>query len=169
MKKIVTIVLIAMCICLGCGSLVIGAPEPVEPLLSNQAPTAPLVSIEISNTNTDCYLQTFHSEDPDGDNIYYEITWTKLSTKEMNTASPDEPIEPWLGPYSSGEIIETIHTCYESGEYEISIRAKDTHENIGLPTTVHITHEDSMNLYENFLSLLQEKYPTIYSILEKIF
>ena len=168
MKKIITIGLVGMFVILGCGSLAIGAPEPVEPIRENQAPTAPIIFIQISNNDRNCYLQTFHSEDPDGDNIYYEITWSYLGVKDMVAASPDDPTDPWLGPYESGENIELVHTCYQTGNYEVTIRAKDTNGNIGQPTTMQINHRQIRLLQSPFFSKILEKYPTLTNFLAKI-
>jgi hypothetical protein len=63
------------------------------------------------------YNYTFVSDDPDGDNLSYYITWGDMSAA----------IE-WAGPYPSGDVVTFSHTYTEQGEMTISAKAKDTHD-----------------------------------------
>jgi hypothetical protein len=58
------------------------------------------------------YEYTFRSIDPNGDNIFYYISWG------------DGTDTGWIGPYTSGESITLSHT-WSKGEYKISAKAKD--------------------------------------------
>jgi len=51
---------------------------------------------------------------PDGDQIYYLWDWG------------EESFDDWIGPYSSGETINTSHIWDEPGEYEVKVLAKDS-------------------------------------------
>jgi len=53
--------------------------------------------------------------DPDGDQVYYLWEWGDNTSSE------------WLGPFDSGEVAEAYHSWDESGEYEIRVKARDTH------------------------------------------
>jgi formylglycine-generating enzyme required for sulfatase activity len=53
--------------------------------------------------------------DPDGDQIYYWFNWG------------DESNSGWLGPYTSGIIINASHGWEAKGNYEIKVKAKDIH------------------------------------------
>jgi len=52
--------------------------------------------------------------DPNGDDIYYMFDWG------------DETYSEWLGPYGSGEEVETNNSWSTIGEYEVKAKAKDT-------------------------------------------
>jgi len=51
--------------------------------------------------------------DPDGDQIYYNWYWG------------DDTYSGWIGPFNSGDIIETNHTWDKKGVYKVKIKAKD--------------------------------------------
>ena len=52
--------------------------------------------------------------DPNNDDVYYYIDWG------------DNTISDWLGPFESGEEINTSHRWLKQGNFEIRIKAKDT-------------------------------------------
>ncbi|MCK4902460.1 MAG: PKD domain-containing protein, partial [Thermoplasmatales archaeon] len=54
------------------------------------------------------------ASDPNGDDIYYMFDWG------------DETYSEWLGPYNSGEEVETNNSWNTIGEYEVKAKAKDT-------------------------------------------
>ncbi len=54
--------------------------------------------------------------DPDGDDIFYMWNWG------------DGSYTNWLGPYSSGLNMTANHKWNESGEFEIKVKAKDSHD-----------------------------------------
>jgi len=53
--------------------------------------------------------------DPDGDQVYYMWDWN------------DSTYSKWLGPFDSGATVYANHSWDEAGEYEIKVKAKDTH------------------------------------------
>jgi len=62
------------------------------------------------------YFFTTNTSDPQGQNIFYQWDWG------------DGNISEWLGPYPSGDSIETAHTWSQPSHYyyyEIRVRAKD--------------------------------------------
>lgn len=105
---------------------------------------------------------------PDGDDVYYYISWKKVSDSNTASCSPDEPVDFWFGPYTSGEELEKNHTFYKCGEYELTVQAKDTHDSTGPATTITVTYKSSTS-HLPILSKLMEKYPEIFKILAMIF
>ena len=77
------------------------------------APSAPSISGKKIGVTEKEYEYTFSSTDPDGDEVYYYISWG------------DGTIEEWIGPYSSGEEVTVNHTWSVKGLYEIRVRVKD--------------------------------------------
>ncbi len=70
-------------------------------------PTAGITDIE--------YEFSISLIDPDGDSIYYMFDWG------------DDTSTGWLGPYSSGATCESTHSWSEEGEYNIRVKATDSH------------------------------------------
>jgi hypothetical protein len=62
------------------------------------------------------YTYSTKTFDPNGDQVYYKWSWG------------DGTVSDWLGPYSSGETIQTNHTWSEKGIYLVKVKAKDTYE-----------------------------------------
>ncbi|MBE3121586.1 MAG: hypothetical protein IMZ58_05180 [Thermoplasmata archaeon] len=54
------------------------------------------------------------STDPNGDQIYYMFSWGDGTSSE------------WLGPYSSGITVSSIHSWSALGNYTVKVKAKDT-------------------------------------------
>jgi hypothetical protein len=166
MWKTTAIIVVGMFVIVGCGSAVMGEDDDL--VGSNRPPNAPVLIEEKSNWDKECYTYAFYTEDPDGDNVYYDITWKKIGGSKMITCSPDDPVVPWLGPFESGEELEKTHTFDKFGKYELTIRAKDIYDSIGPATTITVTYKSSISQLP-ILSKLMEKYPEIFKILEKIF
>ena len=165
MKKTTAMIVVGMFVIVGCGSAVMG--EPDDPVGTNRPPNAPVLVEEKSDWEKESFTYVFYAEDPDGDQVYYDIAWEKVSDTEI-VSSPDDPVVPWLGPFESGEELEKTHTFDKRGEYELTIRAKDSHDSIGPATTITVTYKSSISQLL-ILSKLMERYPAIFKILEMIF
>lgn len=59
------------------------------------------------------YTYSTYTIDPNGDQISYMFDWDDGTTSE------------WLGPYSSGEVMEASHTWSKKGSYDVRVKAKD--------------------------------------------
>ena len=165
MKKTIAIIMVGMFVLVGCGSAVMG--EDDDSVSSNRPPNAPVLVGEKSDWKKESYTYAFYAEDPDGDAVYYETTWKKVGESKIVSCSPDDPVS-WLGPFESGVEVDKIQNFYKSGTYELTIRAKDTHNSIGPSTTITVTYKSSISQLPLLLKLM-EKYPEIFKILEKIF
>lgn len=143
--------------------------EPDDPNGMNRAPNAPVFVQEKGNWDENCYSYCFYSEDPDGDNLYYKITWDDMNEDNRVLSSPDDPVTTWLGPFKSGEEIDQIHHCYKSGDYELTVQVKDEFDKIGPSSTLVVSYEDSKISHLRFFEILQERYPNIFELLTKIF
>jgi phage terminase large subunit-like protein len=165
MKKTIAIIMVGMFVIVGCGSAVMGDDD--DPIGTNRPPKAPVFVEEKSDWTKESYNYVFYAEDPDGDQVYYDIAWEKISDTEI-VSSPDDPVVPWLGPFESGEQLEKTHNFDKCGEYELTIRAKDSHDSIGPSTTITITYKKSISQLP-LLFKIMEKYPEILKIISKIF
>jgi hypothetical protein len=60
------------------------------------------------------YLFSSSTTDPDsGDQLYYQWDW-------------GNNVSDWLGPYASGQTIETAHNWLTAGDYQVKVKAKDS-------------------------------------------
>jgi hypothetical protein len=166
-NKIMAMSTALLFVAIGCVSITLG--EPDDPIRTNRAPNAPVFVQEKGNWDKNCYTYCFYSEDPDGDNVYYKITWNEINDDERALCSPDDPVTTWLGPFKSGEEIDKSHFCYKSGDYELIVRVKDEYEKIGSSSVLIISYEESKILHMKFFEILKERHPTIFELLTKIF
>jgi outer membrane protein assembly factor BamB len=92
--------------------------------LDPDAPSAPEIDGPSSGNHKVEYSFNFSSISPLGNDVYYWIEWG------------DGLIQPWSGPYKSGEEIAKSHSWYYEGNYTIKARAKDS-ENLWGPWSEH--------------------------------
>jgi len=59
------------------------------------------------------YFYSTSGIDPDGDNLFYQFNWG------------DTILSSWLGPYPSGEVVQTSYTWDAPGNYLVKARVKD--------------------------------------------
>jgi len=85
----------------------------ITDFLPNNPPNKPSIDGPTSGNAGEEYCWTFHSTDPDGDDVYFYIDWGD----DTNTG--------WIGPYSSCTSVEVDHTYDEIGNYTIGAKAKD--------------------------------------------
>jgi len=94
----------------------IGAVIEHSPPQPPQPPNKPVISGPENGTINISYSYTFHSNDPEEDDIYYFIKWGDGTT------------ENWIGPYASGGIVTVPHIWSKRGTYKIQAKAKDQHD-----------------------------------------
>ena len=98
---------------------------------------------------------SFEATDPQGEDIYFYIDWG------------DGSIEDWVGPFSSGDPEQFIHTWEDQGSYTIKAKAKDTNgyesDLVEFDLTVTNSRTKSVML-ENFLN----RFPLIKQIIKTI-
>ena len=82
----------------------------------NHPPTVPIINGPNTGSPNIPYTYAFLSQDPDEDDVFYEILWG------------DGTVEEWIGPYTQDEAQSIIHTWPEGGVYNLRARAKDIHE-----------------------------------------
>lgn len=166
MKRMLALMIVGMFVVVGFGTAVMS--EPDDPERPNQAPGAPIILEDKSNVEKQEYICFFYAIDPEGDNVYYELIWRKVDN-EYAINEPDDPNRPWLGPFTSGQEVNDAHNCDDTGDYELTIRAKDSYGNIGPSTTVSVSYTKAKFLQMPFFALLLERFPGIANLLTRIF
>ena len=156
-----------MFVIVGCGVAVMGRPG--DPIVPNQPPSAPVVMEDKSGMEKQEYRCFFYSVDPDGDKVYYHITWKKIGNEGVTVCGPDDPVVTWDGPFNSGEEVNEVRSCKTSGDYELTIRAKDEFDNEGPSTTITVSYTKAKILQNEFFSRILTKFPWFVYFLTKIF
>jgi len=99
-------------ICIG---MLLTIPLLSATVIANEPPSIPEIDGETSGTAGVEYEYTFVSTDPDGDDIFYMVSWGCCGSGDFHT----------YGPYESGEEAIISHSYHEEGEYTIQAYAKD--------------------------------------------
>lgn len=168
MKRMIALMIVGMFVLVGFGTVVLGEPEdPVLP--NNRPPRAPVIVEEKSGLEKEIYKCTFYAKDPDGDKVYYAVHWKKIDSEASSVCEPDDPAVPWLGPFYSGEEIDDTHKCKESGKYELTIYAKDTHGLKGPTTTKTVNYKKAKVLELTVFARILQRFPGLVYILTMIF
>ena len=104
------------------------------------------------------YCWTFHSEDPDGDNIKYIINWGDGETTETDC-------------YPSCTPVEVCHTYSDQGTYDIKAKAKEcTQECLESEWSdpLSVTMPRNRILINVLFLRLLERFPNLFPILQQI-
>ncbi len=120
----------------------------------NAPPNAPTIDGTIKGKFGVEYSYTFAADDPDGDDVYYWISW-----------GDGCPSVVWLGPFASGEVITVKHTFATKGTYTISAKAKDT---VGVEGEMGYLEISMPRTRISLLANLFERFPHAFPILRHL-
>jgi PKD repeat protein len=125
-------------------------------ILDNQPPDAPTINGPSSGKVKTKLDYKFMTVDPDGDNVFYCISWGCCGSGDYHT----------YGPYESGEEVTLSHGWGDEGDYIIQAFAKDDKEAEGDTSTFEITipRTKAANNY-NWLFKIIEQFPIIQRLL----
>lgn len=132
-----------------------------DPTLAIAADSTPPVKPSKPDGKTSAGIDVKHTyttstTDVDDDELFYLFDWG------------DGKFSGWVGPYDSGQEASASHIWTDQGDYQIKVKAKDEHGvqsdwsdplGVALPKGIN----------RPILSKLQENFPLIYQILQKIF
>ena len=121
--------------------------------IGNEAPDTPTIDGSTNGNTGIEYNYTFTVTDPDGDNLFYYISWG------------DGTYEEWIGPYKSGEVVTIGHTWAEKGTYEIKAKVKDTSDVESDWGTLEVIMPKTKMIDNSFIQLLLEKFPNAFPVL----
>ncbi|MBN1280412.1 MAG: PKD domain-containing protein [Candidatus Thermoplasmatota archaeon] len=83
-------------------------------IAGNSPPAAPAAPVGPTSGYTEVtYLFSTSTTDPEEDALYYQWDWG------------DGTLSDWLGPYDSGETASASHSWDNTGDYQVTVRAKD--------------------------------------------
>ena len=131
---------------------------------TGQAPNTPNVAGPISGIIGERYEYTITTVDPQGDDVYYKISWG------------DCAVMFWDGPHKSGEEVTYEHAWCEvcfpgGGDFTIQVWVKDANDNIGHCKTFETsmaTKDQSVIglLFLQFLERFIERVPLLENLLD---
>ena len=120
----------------------------------NQPPSPPTITGPAQGKIKIATEYNFTTIDPEGDEVYYYIDWG------------DQTNSGWLGPFSSGDVVNKSHTWSKKGTYTIRAKAKDVHGNESGWGTLSVTMPYSLNVpLQWFWEILFERFPNAFPIL----
>ncbi|UCF13535.1 MAG: hypothetical protein JSW06_04560 [Thermoplasmatales archaeon] len=116
--------------------------------IANQPPETPNITGPSSGKPGVEYDFNFSTIDPDGDDVYYCVSWGCCGSGDFHT----------YGPYESGVEVTLSHSWPEQGGYTIQAYAKDIYDaesdiatlEISIPLTHHIINTLFLRFFERF-------------------
>ena len=124
--------------------------------VANNPPSAPIINGPKKGRPDKEYTYTFESTDPDGEDIYYYVSWTSSGLDSS-----------WFGPYHSGETMSLDLSWEGEMEYTIHAKARDTFGEDSEISTLEVSIPKSNPISTPFFSIL-ENHPNMFPILERI-
>jgi len=125
-------------------------------LSDNQAPEKPETPDGPASGNAGTeYSYSTSTSDPEGNQVYYWFDWDDGSNSE------------WLGPYNSGEKINSSHIWDSKGSYNIRVKTKDSNgaqSEWSDPLSVTMPRNKIAN--RPIIKFL-EQYPILYQLLQR--
>jgi hypothetical protein len=101
------------------------------PITPSEPPSIPDIDGPNNGKVGSEYNFTIMSLDPEGKQVYYFIDWG------------DGINSDWIGPYSSGELVDINHVWTEEGDFEIKAKAKDIDNVQSAWSSPHLIHIDA--------------------------
>ncbi|MHA2248656.1 MAG: outer membrane protein assembly factor BamB family protein [Candidatus Hodarchaeales archaeon] len=119
----------------------------------NYPPFAPIITGPSQGNPNTAYKYTFHSSDPDGDDVRYHIDWDDETPIQTTGYSP------------SGTQVDVIHIYTQSGKYTITAYAEDENGNTGPCSTFTFTCPRDKAINNMLLQNLLERFPLLQKLL----
>jgi outer membrane protein assembly factor BamB len=126
---------------------------PLDP----DAPSAPIINGPSEGKKGNEYSFTFKSTDPNGDDVYYYISWN------------DGKDEEWIGPYSSGYELTVNHTWKNENTFTIKARARDTDYLWGPESEFEIIIPRNKVSYNSLFLRFLERFPMLQKLLHILY
>jgi len=134
--------------------------DPTLTIADNAPPNKPArPSGETSGKTGEEYIYTTSTTDPEGDDVFYLFNWGNGMTSFI------------LGPYKSGAECDASGIWFEKGDYEIKVKAIDTHNaesewseplSISMPKSKSYTDKP----FQKFLQDLKQRFPLLARLLQ---
>ena len=131
------------------------------------APSAPVIKGPNEGISGVDYNYTIVSTDPNGNDVYYSVSWGEPSYKI--------PMLPWvpsvfeeIGPFPSGEEITINHNWTNTGSYTIKVIARDTNNLVSPWSTLEVIIPRSKAVNNSLFLQFLEHHPHMFPTLRQI-
>lgn len=121
-------------------------------IVESDPPEKPIITGPKSGKPGTLLTFKFVTEDPDGNDVYYQIYWG------------DGQYIPYTGPYSSGEEVTFKHAWSTPGSYTIIAKAKDEYGEKSPQSSFRLSISKTRVVYKSFIKFLQN-HPNLLPIL----
>ena len=125
-------------------------------VLDNQPPDFPQISGAMNGTKGKEYQYTIITSDPNGDTIFYYIDWG------------DNTNSGWLGSYNSGQTVSVSNSWDSEGTYTVKVKAKDIYDAESDWATLTVTMPCSFTPQPQFIEVLFERFPRVFSLFRNL-
>jgi hypothetical protein len=109
------------------------------------APNPPLIEGPTSGKKETEYTYSISAVDAQNDDVFITVEWG------------DGSKENWMGPLSSGEVLELNHSWAERGDYTISAKARDINDDESFWSTLEVSMTKRKALTFSFSYLIFER------------
>ena len=129
-------------------------------VIANDAPETPTIDGPTNGKPGVLYDYTFMSVDPDGDDVYYMVSW--------GCCGPGQDFHTY-GPFESSVETTISKTYSEEGTFTISAYAKDINMAESDIATLEVVMPMNHQIITMFFMKLLERFPNILPILRHLF
>jgi hypothetical protein len=123
--------------------------------VANQPPETPSITGPSSGKPGVEYDFNFSTIDPDGDDVYYCVSWGCCGSGDFHT----------YGPFESGVEVTISHSWPEKGDYTIQAYAKDIYDAESGIATLEISMPLNHHIINTLFLRLLERFPNVFPIL----
>jgi len=105
------------------------------------------------------YNFTTYTTDSDNDTIFYKWSFG------------DGTFSTWLGPYSSGELVNITHNWSKWGNYAVKVKSRDEHRSESEwsdPLPVKMPYVPNVSFLEYIIEFLQHHFPRFYTFVHSV-
>jgi rhodanese-related sulfurtransferase len=125
------------------------------PTIWNRAPEIPVITGPTKGKVGVNYPYTLLTTDPDGDDVYYNVSWGCCGNETH-----------FYGPFPSGEEVIINHTYKKKGTFIIKAKASDRYGNESDWATYEVNMPKSKIAASIFFQRLVQNHPFMYAILK---
>ncbi len=140
-------------ICIG---MLLTIPLISATVIANEPPETPTIDGPTSGKPGVSHDYTFMSVDPDGDDVYYMVSW--------GCCGPGADFHEY-GPFESGVETTISKTYDEEGTYTISAYAKDINDAESDIATLEVTMPVRYNMIRSMFLNFLDQHPRMFPIL----
>ncbi len=126
--------------------------------VANEPPNTPTIDGPTSGKPGVEYDFIFYTTDPNGDDVYYCVSWGCCGSGDFHT----------YGPYTSGVEVTLSHSWPEQGDYVIKAYAKDIYDAESDMATFEISMPRDKATTSSMLLKILEQFPILQLLFQRL-